>query len=223
MRSPIKWVVCLLLCVVGPAMAGETPPPEPGDVSSPDALLDVESLAESLTAGRLQEASRRVVDGGIAEYSYTVRVGPGAYDVITVHRVVTELLPGIPGLARSPSSWCMETSGASGVPSFRAWRVPRCRARSPSPSTGAPGKGCVGVDLRWVHVPATTTDFTFMQGWNLETHVQDVRAGLLLANQVRSLGPSVGSPCRCWAGAGAPPSGTRCSTRRRSRRRISAW
>ncbi|EPX60279.1 hypothetical protein D187_002365 [Cystobacter fuscus DSM 2262] len=195
MRSAFKWVVCLLLCVVGPAMAGEAPPPESGDVSSPDALLDVEGLSESLTAGRLLEASRRVVDEGIAEYSYTVQVGPGAYDVITVHRVVTELLPGIPRIGQKPvflvhgDLWGFR--GAF-LPSVESSAVPR--EKSFALYLARQGRDVWGVDLRWVHVPATTTDFTFMQNWNLETHLQDVRAGLLLANQVRTLGSSSVTP-----------------------------
>src|SRR5690242_11416645 len=44
---------------------------------------------------------RQVVDD-IFEYSYPVRVGHGTYDVITLHRVVRELAPGLP--VRTPKS-----------------------------------------------------------------------------------------------------------------------
>ncbi|WNG14191.1 hypothetical protein [Cystobacter fuscus] len=195
MRSPFKWMVCLLLCVVGPAMASEAPPPEPGDVSSTDAPPDFEGLVESLTAGRLLDASRRVVDEGIAEYSYTVRVGSGDYDVITVHRVVAELLPGIPRVGQKPvflvhgDLWGFR--GAF-LPSVESSAVPR--GKSFAIYLARQKMDVWGIDLRWVHVPATTTDFTFMQSWNLETHLQDVRAGMVLASQLRSLGLSSVEP-----------------------------
>ncbi|ATB35715.1 hypothetical protein CYFUS_001129 [Cystobacter fuscus] len=195
MRSPIKWMVCLLLCGVGPAMASEALPPGPEEVSSTDAPPDFESLAESFSAGRLVDVSRRVVDEGIAEYSYTVRVGPGAYDVITVHRVVTELLPNIPRGGQKPvflvhgDLWgfrgaFLPTLASSAVPRGKSFAIYLARQ----------GMDVWGIDLRWVHVPVTTADFSFMQNWNLETHVLDVRAGLVLASQVRSLGLSSVEP-----------------------------
>ncbi|OJH37395.1 hypothetical protein [Cystobacter ferrugineus] len=195
MRFPIKWVVCLLLCVVGPAMASEAPSPGPEDVSSTDAFSDAEGLAESFTAGWLLDVERREVEAGTGEYSYTVRVGSGAYDVIILHRVVAESSPGRPRSGLKPvflvhgDLWGFR--GAF-LPSLASTVVPR--SKSFALYLARQGLDVWGIDLRWVHVPANTTDFSFMQNWNLETHVQDVRAGLFLASQVRRPGNLGGEP-----------------------------
>ena len=196
MRSPIKWVMCLLLCVVGPAMAGEAPAPGPGDVSSMDALLDSEGLAESLAAGGLLNVEQRSVDEGITEFSYTVQVGSGVYDVITLHRVVTVERPS--NLPRSGQKPVFLVHGdlwgfrGAFLPTVASAAVPR--EKSFAIYLARQGMDVWGIDLRWVHVPANTTDFTFMQNWNLETHLQDVRTGLLWANQLRTVGNSSVEP-----------------------------
>jgi pimeloyl-ACP methyl ester carboxylesterase len=44
-----------------------------------------------------------------------------------------------------------------------------------------------GIDLRWTHAELGTQDFSFMKGWNLGTHAQDVGTGLGVARAVRTL------------------------------------
>jgi hypothetical protein len=50
----------------------------------------------------LGSSERRQVFEDVFEYSYRVRVGPGVYDFITLHRVVRETAPGVP--LRTPKS-----------------------------------------------------------------------------------------------------------------------
>jgi hypothetical protein len=194
MRTPIKWAVGLFLWVVG-STASVAAPISP-DAVLPGRLLEgCESVRSGVSTCTLLEADRRVVESGIAEYSYTLRVGSGAQDLITVHRVVAELFPGRALPAHQSvflvhgDLWGFRSAFLPGVTSSA---VPR--EKSFAIHLARQGMEVWGIDLRWVHVPANTTDFTFMKDWNLEMHVQDVSTGLLLARTVRAVGPARAGP-----------------------------
>ncbi|MFY0583529.1 hypothetical protein ACN28S_62815 [Cystobacter fuscus] len=44
-----------------------------------------------------------------------------------------------------------------------------------------------GIDLRWTQVPLETADFSFMKGWSLGTHAEDVGKAMGVARRVRTL------------------------------------
>jgi hypothetical protein len=44
-----------------------------------------------------------------------------------------------------------------------------------------------GIDLRWVRIPASTTDFAFLKNWGIEQDARDVSLGLAVARTVRLL------------------------------------
>ncbi|WNG33486.1 hypothetical protein F0U61_07545 [Archangium violaceum] len=115
-------------------------------------------------------------------------MGLGAYDVISLHRVVRETVLGTPrptpksvffvhGDLLGFRSAFMASAGSVAVP----------RRQSIAVFLARNGVDVWGIDLRWVHVPAGTTNFSFMKDWNLGLHAQDVRTGLKLARSTRLL------------------------------------
>ncbi|WP_157775346.1 hypothetical protein [Melittangium boletus] len=137
---------------------------------------------------KLIDSERRVVDDGIAEYSYTLQLGPGPHELLTLHRVVQEAWPGVP-LTPSRSLFLLHGD----IWGFRGAFLPGVASavlpRKPSFAIylARQGLDVWGIDMRWVNVPAQTTDFTFMRDWNLETHAQDLGTGLAVARYVRGL------------------------------------
>ena len=140
--------------------------------------LALPALASSQEIDATQ-AERRVLTGNIAEYSFKVPVGPGANDVIGIHRVVAEEAPGVP--ARSKTALMMAHGDIWG---FRA-------AFLADPARNLPvylaqnGVDVWGIDFRWTLVPGTTTDFSFMQDWGLEQDARDLGVALGVARSVR--------------------------------------
>lgn len=128
-------------------------------------------LSTGCTVGGLE---REPLGDGVAAYRIKMRVGLGAHDVIGLSRVVRETAPWVP--ARSARSVFLVHGDLWG---FDAAFRPLARYLAEG------GVDVWGIDLRWVNVPAETTDFTFMKHWNLGTHVRDVRAGLGVARILR--------------------------------------
>ncbi|HEX5746758.1 MAG TPA: hypothetical protein VFZ09_10960 [Archangium sp.] len=135
----------------------------------------------------LGNAERRQLVDDLYEYSYRVRVGPGSYDTITLHRVVRELGPWAPvrtqksiflvhGDALGFRGAFLSSAGSAAVPASQSIAVFLARK----------GVDVWGIDLRWVNVPAGTTDFSFMKDWNLGLHARDVGKGLYLARGWRA-------------------------------------
>ncbi|MET0405832.1 MAG: hypothetical protein ABW123_25650 [Cystobacter sp.] len=189
MRTPIKWVAWLFLwlALCMGTRAAASPRQEPHWSSR--AFPGCHFFKHSYPLCKLLESQRRVVDEGVAEYSYTLQVGVGRHDVITVHRVVEEVLPGLPRLAsRAVFLVHGDIWGFRGafLASLTSSAVPR--GKSLALYLARQGLDVWGIDLRWVHVPPYTEDFTFMKNWNLEMHVQDVRIAMQVARTVRALG-----------------------------------
>ncbi|MEA2488947.1 MAG: hypothetical protein QOH21_739 [Acidobacteriota bacterium] len=127
----------------------------------------------------LANGERRVLTGNIAEYTYTVRVGPGPYDEIGVHRVVKELAPNHPARANravfmAPGDiWNFRAAfltGAHPLPVFLAEN----------------GVDVWGIDYRWTRVPAGLTDYAFMDDWGLEQDARDLGVALATARLTRA-------------------------------------
>ncbi|NVJ20316.1 MULTISPECIES: hypothetical protein [Myxococcus] len=157
-------------------------------VSGASALDGVASTAST------QQASRQHVFGDVAHYRFELKVGPGVHDTITVHRVVKERAPWVPARASRAvfmvhgDAWGFEAAFLSSVDSAY---VPV--NQSIAAYLAQEGVDVWGIDMRWVGVPAGTTDFGFMAGWNLGTHAKDVGTGLLLARTLRLAGGNLGS------------------------------
>lgn len=140
------------------------------------------------TPCELGSPERRQLAGDVAEYSYRVRVGLGAHDFITLHRVVREPTAGMP----------LRTSKSVFLVHGDVWGFRNAFLASASSQTTTSGHSIAiflaqhgvdvwGLDERWVHVPEETTDFSFMKDWNLGLHARDVGTGLALARVARAL------------------------------------
>jgi hypothetical protein len=171
----------MLWLALGSSQAvAEEPSATPPVASQRQSMLEVGS-----TVG--QGFQRQELLGGLAHYSARLHVGPGAHDVITLHRVVRESSPWHP--APSPRSVFMIHGDAwNFTGAFLASTVsPSAQAADHSIALylAQQGVDVWGIDLRWTHVPLETQDFGFMAGWNMGTHVRDVGLGLGLARAVR--------------------------------------
>lgn len=128
------------------------------------------------TASSLQ---RRVLTGDVVEYTFDVRVGSGPYDVIGLHRVVRESAPFEPAgtgesvLLLHGDIWGFQAAFLSDP----VRNLPVLLAQN--------GVDVWGIDQRWTRVPASTTDFSFMQGWGLSHDVHDLYIALSVARGVR--------------------------------------
>ena len=161
------------------------------DAASAEEPLQVVSAEAALEGVEAEQAparpdARDVLFGDVAHYRMKVRVGPGAHDFITLHRVVRESAPGRP--ARTHRSvfmvhgdgWGFEAAFLSSVGSAQ---VPV--DHSIAAFLAKEGVDVWGIDLRWAGVPADTKDFSFMADWTLGTHAKDVGTGLRVARSVR--------------------------------------
>ncbi len=130
---------------------------------------------------------RRQVSEEVHEYSFRVRVGNGAHDVITLHRVVREMAPWVP--ARTEKAVFLVHGDMWGFRGAFLTDAGRggMQGQSFAVYLARQGVDVWGIDLRWVHVPEGTRDFSFMKDWNLGLHARDVGTGLSLARLLRAL------------------------------------
>ncbi|WP_223634250.1 hypothetical protein [Corallococcus sp. EGB] len=166
----------------------------PGDAH--EAALQVDPWVRSLVSAGVAASStkREALGGGLAHYTWKVRVGPDRYDAITVHRVVRESSPWVP--ARTRRAVFMVHGDLWGfVPAFltRTSVTMMPEDRSLAAFLASEDVDVWGLDLRWVAVPEAETDFAFMADWTLGTHVKDVGTGLALADVVRRASGSGGN------------------------------
>jgi hypothetical protein len=186
MRIPVRmaaWVCIGSLMGFGAQVRAEDMPAE---AKHPRAQLEEQPCSEEAPC-ELGSPERRQLVGDVAEYTYQVRVGQGAHDFITLHRVVREPTAGTP----------LRTSKSVFLVHGDVWGFRNAFLASASSQT-VDAKHSIalflaqhnvdvwGLDERWVHVPADTTDFSFMKDWNLGLHARDVGTGLALARAARA-------------------------------------
>lgn len=130
---------------------------------------------------------RTPVLGDVVHYSYILQVGPGEYDRIGLHRVVKEKRNGMPVRTRK-NLFMLHGDGEA----FESMFLPGTNTTLPA------GFGLAvylaqndvdvwGMDQSWALVPAATTDFSFMAGWDLQHEVNNLRTGLSVARAARVL------------------------------------
>src|ERR1044071_4223933 len=135
----------------------------------------------------VERVERRHIVADVFEYSFKLKVGAGANDVIGLHRVVRERANGVPFKPMRAvfmvhgDLWGFDEAFMSSTLSGAV-----ARERSVGVYLAQNGVDVWGIDLRWTQVPADTTDFQFMKDWNLSTHVSDVGGGISVARAVRS-------------------------------------
>jgi hypothetical protein len=184
-----KSALCALACILTlPALAGAATK-KPGfsnrDVARAcsAAVRAVGVPSSSCTASSV---TRRVITGNVVEYSTVVRIGAGEHDKIGLHRVVQETAPSVPAQERQAVLFVHGDAWG-----FDAAFLSNLETPGASPSHAAPvflaqhGVDVWGIDLGWNLVPASTTDFSFLQGWGLDRDARDVGIALFLARTVR--------------------------------------
>ncbi|AUX41292.1 uncharacterized protein SOCE26_027020 [Sorangium cellulosum] len=146
----------------------------------------VRSLYGAAFAGScdIERPHRRIIDADnhIAEYTVDVQVGPGARDVIGLHRVVREKSRYRPA----------ELSEAVMLVHGDAWPFRGAFLDAPDRNTFAEflareGIDVWGIDLRWTRVPAGTADTSFMSAWGMEKDADDLGIALSIARVNRDL------------------------------------
>lgn len=130
---------------------------------------------------RCSTLERRELASGIAEYSFTLEVGPGEFDVIGLHRVVRESAPYVP----DPGSRALFMAHGD-VWDFRAAFLPTGDRGLPIFLAEA-GVDVWGIDFRWTRVPHATADLSFMTDWGVDRDAEDLRIGVATARAVRGL------------------------------------
>ncbi|HWS87799.1 MAG TPA: hypothetical protein VN282_12590 [Pyrinomonadaceae bacterium] len=135
----------------------------------------------------VERVERRHIVADVFEYSFKLKVGAGAHDVIGLHRVVRERANGVPFKSMRAvfmvhgDLWGFDEAFMSSTLSGAV-----ARDRSVGVYLAQQGVDVWGIDLRWTQVAADTTDFNFMKDWNVSTHVSDVGVGITVARAVRS-------------------------------------
>lgn len=137
------------------------------------------SLTQAQPNLQTAQPERRVLSGNVVEYSFRVPVGPGAHDVIGVHRVVKETAPWVP--AHSSKGILLAHGDV--------WNFRSAFLTDPAHSTpvflAQNGVDVWGIDFRWTLVPASTTDFSFMKNWGIQTDAKDLGVALGVARGIR--------------------------------------
>ena len=144
------------------------------------AILALPALAAArASSSPVSPIERRALTANVAEYFFKVRVGPGPFDEIGIHRVVKETAPNVPIHARDAvflthgDIWNFRAAfltGAHPIPVFLAEN----------------GVDVWGIDFRWTFVPATVTDLSFMKTWGLEQDARDLGIAIGAARIARA-------------------------------------
>ncbi|APR77980.1 Hypothetical protein A7982_03327 [Minicystis rosea] len=177
-------------CVAGP----ETREDDAVDTASAAfTLADLEASFTSSCGGSLPAGysngtcvvsgfTRTAVDApnAIYEYAVDVQVGPGAHDVIGLHRVVKEISPYQP----AASSTAVMLVHGDAWP-FRGAFLDTAQGNTFSAFLANNGVDVWGIDLRWTRVPAATADLSFMASWGMAKDAQDLGVALSIARTNR--------------------------------------
>lgn len=131
--------------------------------------------------------AKRKHNGEIAHYQFEVRLGPGPFDVVRIHRVVKERRSNRPVRTRGNIFMVHGSSQDFGDIYFHAG------VDDPTPKTSAPlylaanGIDVWGIDLAWTLIPEETIDFSFMEGWGVERDVDHTLAAMSIARFLRGI------------------------------------
>ena len=176
MNAFLRWIVIIVLAVtlVFPVLAQTNQPFSGG--------------ATQFAGATITNVQRIVLHGDIVHYRFDVKVGPGQFDAIRLHRVVRERHPGQPVhtvdgvllLAGSPNyfeAMFLEPLISQVIPWDRALAVYLAQNDI----------DVWGMDYGWALVPAGTTDFSFMKGWGQQKDSQHTEIALSLARLLRGM------------------------------------
>jgi hypothetical protein len=131
---------------------------------------------------------REVITDDIVHYSFQVRVGPGEFDLIGVHRVVRERRPYRPIRTRM-ALMCQHGD----LKDFKGMYLAGLNQPNTPDDFGMAvflaeaDVDVWGIDQGWTLVPAEVTDHAFMADWGVQRQVDDARTALGIARFVRAI------------------------------------
>lgn len=169
-----------------PESAGE-------DVPTPDTVvLDRRAPAPDRLRDLHESAERTEIIDGVAHYRFDVRLGPGDFDIVRLHRVVREL----PSAGAAPSDRAVNTAGAVFLTHgasltfdaifLKAGTLDPDEETSLAVFLAANDIDVWGMDFGWTRVPLETSDFSFMRDWGAERDVDHVLAAMSIARWIRA-------------------------------------
>ncbi|MCB0689631.1 MAG: hypothetical protein KDC53_23990 [Saprospiraceae bacterium] len=138
----------------------------------------------------LESNARSIIDeeNNIAHYIFKIRVGPGKYDMINLHRVVKERSRNFP--KQSKNTLFLQHGDFK---DFEGMFLPGVKSPRLDDSEGIANflaKNDVdvwGIDQAWTLIPEEETDFTFMKDWGMQRQVQDLKKAMTLVRVIRFL------------------------------------
>ena len=174
----MRWLVRLMtiVCVLG--LAASALAQFPGGLPGPN---------HQLAGFAVRHAERLVVHGDVVHYWFDVAVGPGAFDVIRLHRVVKETAPGRPvprmeGVLMLPGSpqlfeQIFLPPASAGV---------EAEEGSIALFLASHDVDVWGMDYGWSFVPYGTPDFAPLEGWGIDKETAHVSSALSIARWLRA-------------------------------------
>ena len=129
-----------------------------------------------------------MLTGDIVHYKVLVRIGPGAYDEIGLHRVVRERSPNHPIRTRNSifllhGDW--KNFEGCFVPGLNSSRIPI--EFGFAVYLAQRDVDVWGIDQPWALVPEGVSDFSFMADWGMQKHVDWTSTGVEIARVLRLL------------------------------------
>lgn len=142
-------------------------------------------------ACRISDFERQEIAPGIGHYSFVLQVGSGEHDVIGIHRVVREVIPGVP-VAQREAMMMVHGARVGFRGTFLApLGLPGGDATATAPVFfAANGIDVWGIDLRAQLLPPGLGDLSFTADWTTETEIADLGAALAVARFSRLIGGS---------------------------------
>lgn len=148
-----------------------------------------------LGTAQIMSSDRTSLQEGIAHYTYDLKLGPGEFDVVELHRIVRERRPGDPVrttdgiflLPGAPNSWVQIFVGPL-ISSAAPWD------QSVAIYLAQKGIDVWGADYAWAGVPMGTESFDFMRGWGVQKDVDFAYDALATARSIRRATGQGGGP-----------------------------
>lgn len=124
--------------------------------------------------------NREQIAADIAHYAAVLQIGDGAFDAITIHRIVKERRPGVP-VDVDHTFFFLHGSGGQ----FLYGMVNAAKTDGLGLYLAERHVDVWGMDVRWVRVPRNQTNFAFMEHWDFDMQVRDIRLATRFARHVR--------------------------------------
>ncbi len=190
-----SWLTLLMVASISivPCWAAARLPVPVDDPAGGPAPQDANSLL-SLAVGiacpgcTVTDVQRQVITGKIAHYKFMVRTGPGAYDVIGIHRIVKESTPF--GPVRARDSILLLHGDLLG---FEGGFLGNLRSPGAAADQAFPvylaqnGVDVWGIDQAWTLVPAEETDSSWAVGWGFDKELRNLKTAVRIARVVRTV------------------------------------